>query len=359
MILVLFSFQAQAQAPLGLYEGLMGNSGVALSDPTAASAYNPSLLSRKKKDSYSISGNSFGTFSSKSENSKISSLNLDPSYISTILVGSSLVHEFFIANVSPGSKLNSIVEFGDANAAGKSEFNLNSTRVLFGYSMAFRRIPFALSYFGQYNQTEANGFSELTSLISNFRSTSVTKGDLKYLGLGISVSGHNDTSFGYTLGYQIRTRQLIVYKKDQMTTTSYIHGGTSATDYYQQVSSFENQSSVVNGASFAIGHGFVSGDHEFITDSQFDEKSDLNYSFNMTQTFGYRLNSRAGNQFLVGFAHQLGPEVKYVGQSAYYSVGMSWLKNSLRSTFGAYALSSRIDQDVFAAGLTFGSEFNY
>jgi len=337
----------------------MGNSGAALSDPTAASVYNPSLLSRKKKDSYSISGNSFGSFSTKSENSSLTSLSLNPGYISTILVGNALVHEFFVANNAPGSKLNSVSRFSDANAEANSEFTLNTTRFLFGYSMAFRKIPFALSYYGQYNQTETNGFSEITSFLSNYRATISAKGELKYLGLGISVSGHNDTTSGYTLGYQLRTRQLIVYRKDIMTTTTFIHGGTSATDYTKQESVSENQSSTVNGSSFVIGHGFVSGDHEFITDSQFSEDVDLNYSFKMTQTFGYRLNSKAGNQFLVGFAHQLGSEVKYFGQSAYYSVGMSWLKNSLRSTFGAYALSSRISQDVFAAGLTFGSEFNY
>lgn len=337
----------------------MGNSGAALSDPTAASVYNPSLLSRKKKDSYSVSGNSFGSFKSTSENSSVTSLSLNPGYISTILVGDALVHEFFIANGAPGNKLNSVSSFDDASVISRSEFTINTTRFLFGYSMAFKKVPFALSYFGQYNQTEVTGFSELASLISNFRSTTSTQGELKYLGLGVSVSGHTETMSGYTLGYQVRTRQLIVYRKDKMTSTSYIHGGTSNTDYSKQEVVSTDQSSVVNGSSFVIGHGFVNGDHEFITDSQLNETSDLNYSFKMTQTFGYRMNSKLGNQFLVGFAHQLGPEVKYLGQSAYYSVGFSWIKNSLRSVLGVYALSSRIGQDVFAAGLTFGSEFNY
>lgn len=336
----------------------MGNSGAALSDPTAASYYNPSLLSRKKKDSYSISGNTFSSYSSKSEKVKASSIALNPGYISTILVGTSLVHEFFIAN-NALSKVNITADFSDSSILAQSNFSVDSTRFLFGYSMAFRSVPFALSYFGQYNQSETNGFSQFTSLVSNMRSTQVSRGELKYLGLGISASGHTSTNSGYTLGYQLRTRQLIVFKKDITKYSSFIHGGNSATDYTQIDSEYENQSTVQNGSSFVIGHGFVSGDHEFITDSQFGEKSDLNYSFAMTQTFGYRMNSRGGTQVLAGFAHQLGPEVKYFGQSAYYSVGMSWLKNSLRSTFGAYALSSRIGQDVFAAGLTFGSEFNY
>lgn len=354
----MFSFQAQAQIALGLYEGLMGNSGAALSDPTAASYYNPSLLSKKKKDSYSLSGNTFGTYNSKSENTKTTSLSLNPGYISTILVGTSLVHEFFIAN-NTIAKANVSIDFSDPTLQAQSNLNIDSTRFLFGYSMAFRSIPFALSYFGQYNQTEINGFSQFTSLISNMRSTQIIKGDLKYLGLGVSASGHVSTNFGYTLGYQMRSRQLLVYKKDVTKNSSFIHGGASATDYTQIDNEYENQSSILNGSTFAIGHGFVNGDHEFVTDSQFTENTNLNYSFTMTQTFGYRMNTKGGYQVLAGFAHALGPEVKYLGQSAYYSVGMSWLKNSLRSVFGAYALSSRIDQDVFAAGLTFGSEFNY
>lgn len=366
LVLQFFSYEVLAQDDIpaqlpfavGLYEGLMGNSGVALSDPTAASYYNPSLLNRKKKDSYSISGNTFGTFSSASEEAKTTSLALNPGYLATVLVGDALVHEFFIVNISP-SKLNVAKSFQDSELISRSEFKADRTQFLFGYSMAFRSIPFALSYFGQYNQTEMTGFSEYTSLISNMRSTQYTKLDLKYLGLGISVSGYAATQRGYTLGYQFKTRQLIVYKKDVTNNSSFVHGGASAADYNRYDSTYENESEVRNGSQFAIGHGFVNGDHEFITDSHFQERSNLNYSFTMTQTFGYRLNSRAGNQFLVGFAHQIGSEVKYLGQSAYYSVGMSWLKNSLRSTFGAYALSSRIGQDVFAAGLTFGSEFSY
>lgn len=336
----------------------MGNSGAALSDPTAASIYNPSLLRRKKKDSYSLSGNTFGVFSSKSEKTKATSLTLNPGYISTIMVGTALVHEIFIAN-GTFSKINVLADYSDSSMQGHLEMNVDNTNFVFGYSMAFKSIPFALSYFGQYNQSETNGFAQHTSLTSNVRSTQFIKGELKYLGLGISVSGHTSTASGYTLGYQMRTRQLIVSKKDITKNSSFVYTDIPGAEYVQHDSQQENQSEVQNGASFIIGHGFVNGDHEFITDSRFQEADDLKYRFTMAQTFGYRMNSRAGNQFLVGFAHELGPEVKYFGQSAYYSVGLSWLKNTLRSVFGAYAQSSRKDQDVFAAGLTFGSEFNY
>lgn len=357
ILLFLFPYQANSQFAIGLYEGLMGNSGAALSDPTAPSYYNPSLLNRKKKDSYSLSGNTLGTYSAKSERAKTTSFNLNPGYVSTILVGTGLVHEIFVANTSP-SQFDVQLDLSNPTLAAKTEMTVTQSQFLFGYSMAFRSIPFALTYYGQYTQKVITGFDQFTSLISNMRSTQTSRSEFKSIGTGIGVSGYAK-SRGYTLGYQLRTRQLILYKEDKSYYSKFIHGGSSATDYTQSDSVYENQNPVINGSSFVIGHGFSSGDHEFITDSQLQETSSLDYSFKMTQTFGYRMNSKGETQLLVGFAHELGPEVKYFGQSAYYSAGLSWLKNNLRSVFGAYALSSRIGQDVFAAGLTFGSEFNY
>ncbi len=335
----------------------MGNSGAALTDSTAPSFYNPSLLNRKKKDSYSLSGNTLGTLSSKSDSAEASSFTLNPGYLSTIIVGNNLVHEFFIANTSP-TKVKVVAKFNIPDAITKYEQTMDQTQFLFGYSMAFKSIPFALSYFGQFTQTEITGFGEYTSLVSNVRSTTYTKGDFKSLGTGISISGYA-SSDGYTLGYHLRTRQIILYKKDETTNSSFVHLGNTPTDYSRYESTYQNQTAVINGSSFIIGHGFRNGDHEFTTDSQFQESSDLNYKFTMIQTFGYKMNSDFGHQVLAGVSHQLGPEVKYFGQSTYYSVGYSWLKNSLRSVLGSYVYTSRIGQDVFAAGLTFGSEFSY
>ncbi len=342
---------------MGLYEGLMGNSGAALSDPTAASFYNPSLLNRKIKDSYSLSGSTLGTFSYKSENANATSFSLNPGYLSNIIVGDALVHEIFIANTSP-SKIKISAQLDSSDSLLRFEQSRDLNQFVFGYSMAFRKIPFALSYFGQYSQIEANGFSEFTSLTSNLRSTTSSKLDYKSLGFGISVSGYM-TSDGYTLGYNLRSRQIILFKKDVTTNANFVHGGASASDYQRIDTEYLNQNKAPNGSSFVIGHGFQTGDHEFTTDSQFQESNDLGYKFSMNQSFGYRLNSSSGNQLLCGLSHQLGPDVRYFGESTYYSVGYSWLKNSLRSVLGGYIYSSRLGQNVFAAGLTFGSEFNY
>jgi hypothetical protein len=343
--------------PIGLYEGLLGNSGAAISDPSAASFYNPSLLNRKTKDSYSISGNTLSSFSSKSDNTQVSSFGLNPGYLSTILVGDALVHEIFIGNTNV-SKVKVKADFNFPDVVGSLEQNTDMTQVIFGYSMAFRSIPFALSYFGEYSQQEGTGFAQFTSLNSPLRSTESTKSDFKALGLGVSISGYMNSD-SYTLGYQLRTRQLIVYKTDVTRNASFVHGVPASGDYSEQDSTFQNQNKVVNGSVLVIGHGFKSGNHEFLTDSQLSETSDLNYTYTLNQTFGYKYNTKSGHQLLTGIQHAIGPEVKYFGQSAYYSVGYSWLKTSLRSTFGAYYYTSRIGQDIFSAGLTFGSEFSY
>ncbi len=335
----------------------MGNSGAALSDSTAASYYNPSLLNKKKDSSYSLAGNTLGSFSSKSENKETTSFALNPSYLGSVIDGTFLVHEFFLANISP-SKVKTILTTQTSSQLSRSEISTDQTQFLFGYSMAFRSIPFALSYFGQFNQISSVGFNETTSLISNARSTAATKSDLKSLGVGISVSGH--TSFkGYSLGYQVRSRQVSVYKRSEALLTTFLHGGANATDYTKTTTDTSSEQAQELGSSFIVGHGFKFEDHEFITDSQFQEGTDLNYTYNLSQTFGYRMNSASGHQFLCGFSHKLGNDIKYFGQSAYYSVGYSWLTRANRSVIGAYVFSSKLQQDNFAAGLTFGSEFAY
>jgi hypothetical protein len=349
--------KAQLSSPIGLYEGLMGNSGVAISDPTAASHFNPSLLAKKKADSYSLSGDSVGNYLSKSESTQSSSLSFNPTYLSTVLVGDALVHEFFILNLSP-SNIKQISKLTGVDSSTNSESNLDINKLLFGYSMAFRGAPIALSYFGQYSQLKTFGFSEFTSTTSSLRSTSITKTDYRSLGVGISVSGHAGFE-SYTLGYQFRSRQLRIYSRSEGSTRLYSHGGASPSDYAITERESSNTSVDTLGSSIAIGHGFKTGDHEFLTDSQLQEGSDLAYRYSLTQSFGYRMNSKSGHQFLCGMNHRLGREVKYFGESAYYSVGYSWLKRAMRSGFGAYVYSSRIGQDVTVAGLTFGSEFNY
>ncbi len=361
----LFSLTAQAQSsqatvPIGLYEGMMGNSGVAISDPTAASYYNPSLLRKKHYDAYGISGNTLGNYSSKSDASQYSSFSFNPSYLSTVIVGDNLVHELFILNLSPANlKFVSATTSSDSTVNSESNYDVN--QFLAGYSMAFRNFPMALSYFGEYSQLKTFGFSDTTSLTGTSRSTSATRTDYRSLGLGVSVSGHNTfgNTAGYTLGYHFRSRQFRIYNKNEGSIKTYTHGSPTASDY--NVSEVESSNSSIEtlGSLLTIGHGFKVGSHEFLTDSQFQENSQLGYKYSMTQTFGYRMNSSMGHQLLLGLNHRVGPEIKYFGQSAYYSVGYSWLTRALRSGVGAYIYSSRLDQEVFMAGLTFGSEFAY
>lgn len=354
---MLLSVTAQAQLAVGLYEGLLGNSGAAISDPTAASFYNPSLLNKKVDNSYSLAGNTLGSFSSKSENKETTSFALNPSYLSSIIVGRALVHEFFLANVSP-SKIKTVVTSDSAIELKRSEANIDQTQFLFGYSMAFIDIPFALSYFGQFNQISSVGFNENVSKLSNARSTASTKSDLKSLGVGISISGY--TSFeNYSFGYHFRSRQISVYQDNEASVTTFLHGGGSPIDYSKTTTEMTGERGQELGSSFIIGHGFKFGDHEFLTDSQFQESAEMNYTFSLNQTFGYRMNSHAGHQILCGVSHKIGDDVKYFGQSAYYSVGYSWLTRANRSVVGAYVYSSQLQQDNFAAGLTFGSEFTY
>ena len=353
----LFTPLSFSQISLGLYEGLMGNSGTALTHSTAPSFYNPSLLHRKKKDSYSLSGNTLGGYSSRSENTNITSFSLTPSYLSTIIVGDALVHELFIANRNP-SQLKIVSHTSTPTETTTRESTLDISNFLFGYSMSFKSVPFALSYFGEFNQTSGVGFVESTTLNSNARSVTEIKHNFMSIGTGISLSGHNSFDH-YSLGYHFKSRQIILYKKDEDKLSTYVHGGNSATDYSKIESLATNQNQVSNGSSLMIGHGFQIGDHEFVTDTQFYESSALKYSYSTRQTFGYRLNSTQGHQFLCGLSHLLGPQVNYFGQDTYYSAGYSWLTRGLRSIFGTYVYSSKIGQDVFAAGLTFGSEFSY
>lgn len=363
---ILFHHPSQAGAdgliavPMGLYEGMMGNSGVAISDPTAASYYNPSLLRKKRFDAYAISGNTLGSYSSKSDSNQYSSFSFNPSYLSTVIVGDHLVHELYILNLSP-SNLKFVSTTASSDATVNSESNYDINQFLAGYSMAFRSVPLALSYFGEYSQLKTFGFSDSTSLTNTSRSTSATRTDYRSLGLGVSVSGHNTfgNSSDYTLGYHFRSRQLRIYSKSEGSIKTYTHGSPSASDYSVSEVQSSNSSIETLGSLLTIGHGFKIGAHEFLTDSQFQESSQLGYKYAMTQSFGYRMNSSQGHQILLGINHRLGSEIKYFGQAAYYSVGYSWLTRALRSGVGAYIYSSRVEQDVFMAGLTFGSEFAY
>ena len=346
-----------AQTPIGLYEGLLGNSGAALTDSSAPSFYNPSLLAGKISNSYAISGNTFGNYSSKSETQETSSVNVYPSYLSSIFVSESLVHEIFLINLAP-TRIKNIVTSNTLNSTLINELNREGNKILLGYSMAFRSTPFALSYFAQYSEIQEFGFAEYSDLSSALRSTAITKGSYTSLAAGISVSGNNKFK-DYTLGYNLKLRPASLYKKNKSIVKSYIRGEVLPSDY--RVSELDSEISEVDlaGTALIIGHSFKTGEHEFITDSQFIERSGVFNSFDLFQSFGYRLSSASGHQFLCGLNHGIGGNTKYFGQNLYVSSGYSWLNRTNRTTLGFYFYRAKIDQEISAAGLTFGSEFSY
>jgi len=348
---------AQAQS-IGLYEGMMGDSGAAFKDSSAPSIYNPSLLSERTKDSYSLSANSFGWLNSKSDGSSASSLSLTPNYLGSVIVGTVLVHEIFLSTLAP-SKATVVGDNETTTEKTHSEIQLDSTAIRFGYSMAFRSIPFALSYFAEFYQNKNFGVLNTTFFNSAARSVTQLNFERTSISGGISASGHINYQ-NYTLGFMYKTRPLNLLNKNKGTATSYLYTGNPApNDYIVTQGNVESENSPLSAQQIIIGHSFKVGDHEFLTDSDLVEENDLTYRFKLTQSFGYRMMSSSGHQFLCGISHLINSEIKYFGQSAYYSAGYSWLTRTLRSAIGLYYYTSRLDQDVSAVGLTFGSEFNY
>ncbi len=329
----------------------MGNSGAALTESTAASAYNPSLLRDRSDNSFSLSGDTFGSSSSRSSGSELSSLNLSPNYLSSVISGNALVHEFFYLSLNAGPQKS---ESKTENQLTKTDKNLTAAR--FGYSMAFKSIPFALQFLGRYSQQRNFGFFEANDPTLSSSTTGNIETDSRYLGASLGISGHTRAG-GYTLGYNFISRGLDLYKKSSGNFRTFTH---SASGYTVQDNAIEAERPTEAGHHFAIGHSFKAGDHQFLTDTNLDEDASLTNTYEITQSFGYKMNSRAGHQILCGINHHLGPAIKYFGQSMYSSVGYSWLTRTLRSTFGLYYSSSEIrDQTSTAYGLTFGSEFQY
>lgn len=357
MVLIFFVNISGAQTPIGLYEGLLGNSGAALTDASAPSFYNPSLLAKKLSDSYAISGNTFGSFASKSDSQETRSVNVYPSYLSSIFVSESLVHEIFLINLAP-SRIKNIVTLNTSSATFVNESNREGNKILIGYSMAFRKVPFALSYFAQYSEIQEFGFAEYSDLTTDLRKTSFSKGSYTSIAAGLSVSGFAQFEH-YTLGYNLKLRPAVFYTKNKVEIKNYIRGETAPGDY--RVSAEESQMTSVDliGTAMIIGHSFKTGEHEFITDTLLAEKNKQANSYELSQSFGYRFSSGSGHQYLCGLSHGIGGDVSSFGQRIYLSTGYSWINKINRSTFGMYFYRSRIEEEVDAAGLTFGSEFSY
>lgn len=260
-------------------------------------------------------------------------------------------------NLAP-TRIKNVVNINTVNTASVNESNREGNKILLGYSMAFRKVAFALSYFAQYSEIQEFGFAEFSDLSSTLRSTAITKGSYTSLAAGVSVSGHTQFE-NYTLGYNLKLKPAVLYKKNKSEIKSYIRGETAASDYRVSVEESEMSSVDFVGTSLIIGHAFRSGEHEFITDTLLAEKSRRSSSYDLSQSFGYRFNSSSGHQLLCGINHGLGGDIKYFGQNLYLSTGYSWINKINRSTVGLYFYRSKVDEQVDAAGLTFGSEFSY
>jgi hypothetical protein len=349
LILLLGQKSWSQQIPVGLYEGMLGNSGAALSDSTAASQYNPSLLRNRTDHSFSIDGNAFGSLSSRSSGSEFSSLSLTPSYIGSVISGTALVHEFFLTTLSSGP----IKAVSQANPSSTLTESIDLTKVRMGYSMAFKSIPFALQFLGRYSQSHSLGFLESSDETTT--TTGKIESNNQYLGASLGVSGHVRFE-SYSIGFNFLSRGLDLYKNSKGTQKTFTYG----TSLLEQESSFEPPTSPEAGHLFTVGQEFKTGSHQFLTDSVLAEDSGLNHNYTFTQSFGYKFGSASGHQLLCGLNHRLGPEIYYFGQSIFASVGYSWLTRSLRSAIGLYHYSSKIEaQTVSTLGISFGSEFGY
>lgn len=354
-LLILFSsIQASAQMmPLGLYEGMMGNTGVATTHSTAASYYNPSLLSQRKDNAFSINGNTVGTTNSKNDGSTISSsFGIAPSYLSDLLVGDALVHEFFLATTLQG-QFNWVVTTPD----NKFDSDLNLNRVVAGYSMAFKSIPLALQVLGRYSEANSYGVAEFSDPGNNTYSVSKVKTEFRNLNVALGISTHF-TFDHYTFGVNFNTRGLRLYNKDEGTTKTFTHGPLP-TDWVVTETD-QGRASVSNEeGKLTIGNGFKVGNHEFLTDSLFVEDSNKLDSYDFIQTFGYRYGVADGHQLLCGAGHNFGSDVKYFGQSYNASVGYSWRTRQLRSAVGLYYSRTSTTIETSTAGVIFGSEYEY
>lgn len=353
-ISLFFSTQAFAQLmPLGLYEGLMGNTGVATTHSTAASYYNPSLLRQRTENAFSINGNTVGTSSNKNGSSSFSSsLGLAPTFLSDLIVGNHLVHEFFLASTLQG-------QFNWRHTSPQSAYDadLSINRVVTGYSMAFKSLPFALQVLGRYSEAHSFGVAESSDPVNNVFSVSKVKTDFKNFNVALGVSSHFTYEY-YTLGVNFSTRGLSLYNKSEGSTKTFTHGPL-ATDYVVTESDTGRTSVSNEEGKLSIGHGFKLGNHEFLTDSVFVENSGKLNSYDFLQSFGYRYGVKDGHQVMCGVGHSFGSDVSYFGQSMNTSVGYSWKTRHLRSAIGVYYSQNSSNEDATSSGFIFGSEYEY
>ncbi|MGE9745700.1 hypothetical protein [Bdellovibrio bacteriovorus] len=352
--LLLISSTALAQIlPIGLYEGMMANTGVATTHSKAASYYNPSLLQQRQDNAFSLNGNSIGAINSKNEGQTFSSsLGLAPSYLSNLVVGEDLIHEFFVANTLQGL-------FSWQSNKNESSFDAeaNINRMVSGYSMAFKAIPLAIQFLARYSEVKTFGVGESSFPAQDIYVVSKTKSDYKNLNVALGLSTHFQFEH-YTLGVNFNSRGLSLYNQNKGSSKVFTHG--SPPGDFTVSESDDARASVTNEeGKLLIGHGFKVGHHEFLTDSSFVEESGNLDRYVFSQSFGYRYGAADGHQLLCGISHRFGTDVDYFGQNFNTSVGYSWKTRALRSALGFYYGKEDTTVESSAIGIVFGSEYEY
>ena len=351
LFVVLLSQQSIAQmVPIGFYEGLMGNSGVAISDSTAGSYYNPSLLVFKKNNSYSLGGNSLSNFSSDYNGTRLNSSKISPSYLSSVQVFDSFVHEFYLTNTL--SLDSQIVTPG--NTGGEYNYNFRQDQYQMGYTFAFPALPMGFQTSLRFKEAKTNGFYEFQD--SATAVTSNIQGSNRQIDFLVSIGAAHQFG-GYKFGYKYLSRGWAIYKKNEGYIKNYTY--TQLSNQYSKSESEYKLEQPSSGETVSIGHGFKINDHEFLTDSQFVETSNLTHTYDWSQTFGYKLSSDSGYQYMCGLSHMMTKDIQYFGQSFYASTGFSWLNKASRSAFGVYYFVNKLSSETQSYGLTFSSELTY
>lgn len=347
--IILFSFcslivsNLKAQISVGLRESALGNSGAAITDSSAPSFYNPALLSEKQKSYFSLTGTTLSTFKSSTESGDFNSTKLAPNYLSNIHSFESYVHEFSLVNqISIDSRSITPITNGSTTSHIKSDL------YALAYSFAFKDFPFGfqlgLRIYEQnfhINETQNDG-----NIATGINWDIAQKVGRLFTGFG----GIHQIGEHYRFGYKYETQGLKIYKKTEQNGSYYIYDKTNNT-FTTGKSTGSADEGNFNTQIITLGHSFVVSDHEFLTDSRFNENSEQKNKYSFSQTFGYKLNFSNKLQFMAGTAYEFDTKANY------FSSGFSWQTNTLRSTICGY-LSSNED-DTESTGITFGSEFIY
>lgn len=349
---LLFSATEAHAIPLGLYEGLMANSGAALSQSKASSFYNPSLLRQREEESINLGGTSLTSMHSKENGNRVSSaFEFSPSYVSNIIVSETLVHELFIATTMQNQ-----LSWSSANSTSQSlSADAYINRLVSGYSMAFQEFPLALQVLLRYSEMKMTGssYTDITDAIYVVN----TRAENKNLSLGLGISTHLNFS-NYSLGVNFNSRGLSVFNQSSGNVKIYAQDPSDPSKIY--IHEMPSDTSLINDESkLIIGHSFRIGVHEFLTDSSFDEKPEDLDRYYFSQSFGYRYGTTQGSQFLCGLAHRFGSEISYFTQNLTISAGYSWKTRQLRSAFGIFYNKDNALADSSLVALMFGSEYSY